>query len=63
MYNVIEYLEESAKLHKNKIAIIEEDKSITYKDFNDYSKKGPRPWCGRRGLCGSRHCSSCRPSR
>jgi amino acid adenylation domain-containing protein len=40
MYNVIEYLEESAKLHKNKIAIIEEDKSITYKDFNDYSKKG-----------------------
>ncbi len=39
MINVISYLEKSSKKYKDKIAVIEEDKSITYKDLNDYSKK------------------------
>ena len=39
MYNVIDYLKSSAEKYDNKIAIIEEDKSITYSDFNDRSKR------------------------
>ena len=39
MYNVIDYLKSSAEKYGNKIAIIEEDKSITYSDFNDRCKK------------------------
>ncbi len=38
MYNVIDYLESSSKLYKDKIAIIEEDKKITYEELNNYSK-------------------------
>lgn len=38
MYNIVDYLENSSKKFKNKIAIIEEDKKITYSDLNDYSK-------------------------
>lgn len=38
MYNVIDFLENSAKLHKNKIAVIEEDKKISYYDLNKKSK-------------------------
>lgn len=38
MYNVIEYLETSASKYKNKIAVIEEDKKITYHELNRYSK-------------------------
>ena len=40
MYNVIEYLEHSAKTKPDKIAVIEEKKTITYKKLNDYCKKG-----------------------
>ena len=39
MYSVIDYLEESAKKHSKKIAVIEEEKRITYKDLNEYSKR------------------------
>ena len=39
MYNVIDYLENSANKFENKIAVIEEDKSITYKQLQEYSKK------------------------
>ena len=38
MYNIISYLENSAKLHRNKTAIIEVDKKISYSDLNKYSK-------------------------
>ncbi len=38
MYNVVDYLENSSKKYPNKIAIIEENKQITYQDFNNYSK-------------------------
>ncbi len=38
MYNVIDYLKKSSELYKDKIAVIEEDKKITYEDFNKYSK-------------------------
>lgn len=38
MYNVIEYLEKSTSVYKDKIAVIEEDKKITYYDLNKYSK-------------------------
>ncbi len=37
MYNVIDYLKNTTLKYENKIAIIEEDKQITYKDFNYYS--------------------------
>ena len=40
MYNVIDYLEASAKNYKDKIAVIEEDKKITYNELNIYCKKG-----------------------
>ena len=40
MYNVIDYLKEASIKYGDKIAIIEEDKKITYKEFNDYSKCG-----------------------
>ncbi len=39
MKNVLEYLENSARLYKSKIAVIEEDKNISYKDLEDYSKR------------------------
>ena len=39
MYNVIDYLKSSAEIYDKKIAIIEEDKSITYSDFNDRCKR------------------------
>ena len=39
MFNVIEYLEKSAYNYKDKIAAIEEDKKITYRSLNNYSKK------------------------
>ena len=39
MYSVIEYLEDSVKKHAKKIAVIEEDKKITYSDLNKYSKR------------------------
>lgn len=38
MYNVIEYLENSGKLFPDKIAVIEEDKKITYKELINFSK-------------------------
>ncbi len=38
MDNVLDYLKETAKKHRNKIAVIEEDKTITYNDLNKYSK-------------------------
>ena len=40
MYNVIDYLENSSNKYPDKIAIIEEDKKINYKDLNNYSKMG-----------------------
>ena len=40
MYNVIDYLEQSTFKYKSKIAVIEEDKKITYDELNNYSKKG-----------------------
>ena len=40
MYNVIDYLENASKNYKDKIAIIEEDKKITYHDFNEACKCG-----------------------
>ena len=40
MYNVIDYLENSSNKYPDKIAIIEEDKKINYKDLNNYSKCG-----------------------
>ena len=39
MFNVIDYLENSAKLHRSKIAVIEEDKKLTYSELNNYSKR------------------------
>ena len=38
MYNVIDYLENSARLHRSKIAVIEEDKKISYSELNKRSK-------------------------
>lgn len=38
MYNVIEYLENAVRKNEDKIAVIEEDKKITYKELNNYSK-------------------------
>ena len=38
MINVIEYLENSSIKYKNKIAVIEEEKKITYSKLNQYSK-------------------------
>lgn len=38
MYNVIDYLKNSSKKYPHKIAIIEENKQITYKDFDNYSQ-------------------------
>lgn len=40
MYNVIDYLNDSSLKYPDKIAVIEEDKNITYKDLNAYSKCG-----------------------
>ncbi len=37
MYSVIDYLKESAKNHSKKIAVIEEEKRISYRDLNNYS--------------------------
>ena len=37
---MVEYLESSSKKYPSKIAIIEEEKRITYKDLNNYSKQG-----------------------
>ncbi len=39
MYNVVDYLEESLKKCKDKIAIIEEDQKITYNELALFSKK------------------------
>lgn len=39
MYNVVEYLQNSVYKYKDKIAVIEEDKKITYGELSDYSKK------------------------
>lgn len=39
MYNVIDYLENSAKKFKDKIAVIEENNKITFNDLNLCSKK------------------------
>lgn len=39
MYNVIDYLEKSTANYRNKTAVIEENKKITYNDLNKYSKK------------------------
>lgn len=38
MYSVIDYLEKSGNLFPNKIAVIEEEKKITYEDLIKYSK-------------------------
>ena len=38
MYSVIDYLENSADKHSKKIAVIEEDKKITYSDLRKHSK-------------------------
>lgn len=40
MYNVIEFLEHSATTKPDKIAVIEEKKTITYEKLNNYCKKG-----------------------
>ena len=40
MYNVIDYLKNASVNYPEKIAIIEEDKKINYKDFNEYCKCG-----------------------
>ena len=40
MNSVINYLEQSASKYKDKIAVIEEDKKITYEKLNNYSKRG-----------------------
>lgn len=40
MYNVVDYLEQTALNNKDKIAVIEEDKKITYDELNDFCKKG-----------------------
>ena len=39
MYNIIDYLEKSNKKYKDKIAIILEDKKISYEDLTNYSKR------------------------
>lgn len=39
MKNILEYLENSVNLNSDKLAIIEEDKEITYHDLVEYSKK------------------------
>ena len=39
MNNILEYLENSVNKYSDKIAVIEEDKKITYKELNDYSKR------------------------
>lgn len=40
MNSVINYLEQSALKYKDKIAVIEDDKKITYDELNNYSKSG-----------------------
>ena len=40
MYNVIDYLEEDSIKYKDKTAVIYEDKSLTYNELNELSKKG-----------------------
>ena len=40
MYNVVDYLEQATMKNKDKIAVIEEDKRITYSDLTSYSKSG-----------------------
>ena len=37
MYSVGDYLQNASNKYKDKIAIIEENKKITYEDFNKYS--------------------------
>ena len=39
MYNVIDILENTSLKYKDKIAVIEEDKKITYQELVDYSKR------------------------
>ena len=39
MYNVLDYLENSEKKYSDKIAVIEEEKKLTYKELLDYSRK------------------------
>lgn len=39
MYNVIDYLKKSAINFKDKIAVIEEENTITYEKLNEYSKR------------------------
>lgn len=39
MNNVLEYLKNSVNKYSEKIAVIEEDRKLTYKELNDYSKK------------------------
>ena len=39
MYNVLDYLENSTKKYPRKIAVICEDKKITYSKLTSYSKK------------------------
>ena len=39
MNNVLEYLENSVNKYSEKIAVIEEDKKLTYKELDDYSKR------------------------
>lgn len=38
MYNVLDYLENSYKNYKDKVAVIEEDKKLTYEELVNYSK-------------------------
>ena len=38
MHSIINYLENSSKIHRNKTAVIEVDKKVTYYELNKYSK-------------------------
>ena len=38
MKNVLQYLEQTVKMNKNKIAVIEEEKKCTYEELEKYSK-------------------------
>ena len=40
MYNITDYLEQTASKNKDKIAVIEENKKITYAELNELCKRG-----------------------
>ncbi len=49
MYSVLDYLKDATKKNKDKIAVIEEDKTITYENLNNYAQS-VGTYIGSKGL-------------